>query len=369
MNSSWIEILIDPASVTSARGADQRRSAIALLLDGRLDEYERRSADAHLPSLAEAGVTTPPDAEAQLVVAVARLAEGQPNAIDLFTSLAASTDVPTDLRSVAAVLAGMAMSDAARPDLALPLLDGRLSEATDDVEIAFLEMHWAARAAECGRFGEAHARSVSAQATAQRAEESAETIRIVAAHNAAQFAWLAGEPRFPADLPRRADSKPIAWMDILAAGALEDYLDGHFKAFFERPYARSVTFAREDQTERGLSRALFRAQCLADWHGEARLRKALGRYRLLSEAGRTIPGAASGFELLVELETRRGWSGPLACFERLGRLSRFGTAGHVLPQCRGGRLSCARTSRSWRRPLMRSTPRALAARSTEFSTA
>jgi hypothetical protein len=320
MSTSWVEVLVDPAAVAaSASHEEPRKSAVALLLDGRLDDYERRGPDAGLPSVFGAGVTTQPDGESRLVIAVSLLAGGKPEALDLLASLAASQGVESDLRSIAAILAGIAMSDAGRPDLALPLLDERANEAADEVEVALLHLHWAVRAAECGRFVEAQARAASARATSQRAGDPAETIRIIAAHNGAHFEWLSGRIH-TGDLPRRAESRPIAWMDILEADALEDYLDGHFKAFFEQPYRRSVSFGREDQTERGLSRALFRAECLADWQGLATGRKVLGRYRLLSEAGRTSPGAAYGLGLLRRGRDADGLELALGVFRAAGPL-------------------------------------------------
>ena len=327
MATSWVQVLVDPPSVIASAGPDeQRKSAIALLLDGRLDDYERRAPDAGLPAFASATAEARRDGESRLVAAISLLVGGHREALDGLSSIAASPEVESGIRSIAAILSGAALSDSGRPDLALPLLDERARDVNEPAEKALLDVHWAFRAAECGLFAEAEARSTAAgDATDDRSEPHL-AIQTIARHNAAQFGWIVGHA-VPPDMPRRADSKAIAWIDLLAVDALEDYLDGHFKAFFEQPFTRSVTFAREDQTDRGLSRSLFRAECLADWQGVARARKSLGRYRLLSEAGRSSPGAAFGFEQLRRGRDVEGLDRALSVFRAAGPLEPLRGAG------------------------------------------
>ena len=232
-----------------------------------MDEYESSGTRTGLPPFAEAGAEARADAEARLVTAISLLVGGEHDAVASLSALAAAPDVESGIRSIAAILAGIALSDGGRPDLELSHFS-TCASVTSAIR---------PRRRCLTSIGYSGLRSVASSTTLGRgpcaAGDSLEecwepdlTIQITARHNSAQFTWLA-QQGYPAVQPRRAESKAIVWVDLLAADALEDYLDGHFKAFFEQPFTRSVTFLREDQTDRGLSRSLFRAEA-PRWTGK-----------------------------------------------------------------------------------------------------
>lgn len=320
MAMSWADVLIDPA-LASYRGKDDPlKATIALLLDGRLDEYERRAPTVGLPSLASTSMGDLLEPEGRLASAIVLLTGGQPESARALEDLATDRQIELGLRMLAAVLFAVAVSGGGRPDLSTPMLEKVRAEAQEPLDRAILDLHLATQAAEVGRYVNAAelAESVEDTLTDLRSA-SGEAARALAAHSAWQFSWYSGQ-RKQLSLPRKASSTAIVWVDVLAADALHDYLDGHFQSFFDNPYVRTTSFRREDATERGLARALFRAECLADWVGIARLRKSLGRYRLLSEAGRTAPGAAYGFQLLRRGGDNKGLERALGVFHASGPL-------------------------------------------------
>jgi hypothetical protein len=158
---------------------------------------------------------------------------------------------------------------------------------------------------------------------------------VVARHNAQHFSIVSGT--FPLDdLPPRMESPTLAWIAGSSDDALTQYLDEHFASFFENPYTRSLVFRNEDQVDSNLVHALFRAECVGYWQGIHRRRQSIGHYRLLSEAGRTGPGVATGFAFLRRAGDAQGVARAAAVYRASGPLEVPRSAG--IAACRASWL-------------------------------
>lgn len=132
---------------------------------------------------------------------------------------------------------------------------------------------------------------------ARRRDEDGRTLFATARSNEFHFAFLARQ-QLAQDLPATNASPTLAWIDAVAGEGLSSYLDDHFKAFFDDPYSRTISFRSVDTSDQSMLQALLRSEAVGYRQATLRLRKALGEYRLLSRAGEPGLGAVSGFALL-----------------------------------------------------------------------
>jgi hypothetical protein len=278
-----LTLLLDPHTVPGLDRRSPQTTAIASLFDGRLDRYDAAAPSAGLPRLKELESDLQPDGLQLLLQLTFRLFIGHPEAATgLWRQAREEPDV--GVRPVSIVLASVALADAGRPDLALDVLEDRTERAGSALEEAVLNLHIGVRRAELGEFDAAvQAARLAVSLTQRQSRTPMEGLRIVAEYNAVAFEAILGS--FGDQSPRsRSLSPTLGRVDALSADGLASFLDDQYDRAFLDPLARSLTLRSEDPVEAPLARALFRAECLADWNSCLRLRKSLGRYYLLRGA-------------------------------------------------------------------------------------
>jgi tetratricopeptide (TPR) repeat protein len=317
---SWLDVIIQPSSfLRNAEGDERTMFALALLVENRLDEYERVAATIAMPSLAALDT-----AEGGPAVAIARgllyHRRGDPRGVRGLQEVIANDDYQPEIRLVSAILLGMALSDLGRPDVALPVLAQALEFATSNAERALVYIHGGLRQIESGNAELAYQATADAIRYSERRKDPASrTLAVVASRNLLNFAFAARksipETRYPA-----VTSPSIGWIEALAREGLGAYLAEHFKGFFQNPYSRTLSFRQRDEADDSLLQALLRAQALGYFQLVRQLRQALGQYRLLQSAGKPGLGAASGFELLRRTPDPAAISSATAIFRLSGPL-------------------------------------------------
>ena len=268
---TWLDVLLDPAPLIRAhaeRGApgDKHRIGMALLLEAKLSEYEHLARQHGLPSLTSRPEPAP-DAVTGLLVALVLHLTGEQDAITRYTDLATSNAVPSDLRTVAAVLASIALSDAGDITRAASLLSDQDSAAESDLERVLLLLHRGLRQAERGDLPDAivimeRARTLCDTPTGSDRITSA--LSLVAQRNAQAFRLLAHTRSLTQLIPSRTTSSILMRVDQLIGDALSSYLYNTFDTLVEDPYARTFRWTASDPVDIPLFAALLRAECLAD---------------------------------------------------------------------------------------------------------
>ena len=293
-----IDVLIEPSSRLRSRQSERGKTAYALslLVENRIDLYQRTAASVGLPS---------PDALDDSHGALASLASGilayragHGDAVGMLQSVLESDEARRDERLLAAILISLAAADSGRPDFGLTVLESSLPLATTPSQRALIYLHAGVRQAQLGDAERAYRATRAAGSFVRRGRDRrSKLLAVVASRNSMSLSFLAFR-RTRSASRHIAESETLAWIEGVWREALSKYLGDHFKAFFENPYVRTFSFASVDVTDQDLMQALFRADATAYYQGSRQLRQALGQYRMLSAAGQ--PGNAStiGFELL-----------------------------------------------------------------------
>jgi hypothetical protein len=329
MTASWIDVLLDPASVAQGRlpGATDQMTAIAYLLEGRPDAYGSLSTAAGLPSLDQLVRGPGVGSEALFVGAVVGILQGRLDGVDTLIELAEDGNVDSGLRTAAAVLAGVALSGASRADLAIEKLSALLRTTESTVERGLLHVHLALRLADIGDYAAAASSSHRAvEILAEPASSTEETVAAIAHENEAAFLW-ATEQKIPQGGRASWSQAPIAWINAQMKDAVDAYISQSFDSFFSSPYQRTISFGVTDKVEEGLSQALLGAQCLGSWNRIRHIRKLAGRYELLNAAGRSDANATVPLLLLVRAGDYEGVAKAAGLFRAIGPLEPLRNAG------------------------------------------
>jgi hypothetical protein len=316
----WSRAFLQPSSSFPVRSGDGRAlRALAILLEGRIDDYRRLAPSLGLPASAEEELPSAADAS-RLAQALLAMNGNDALAMKLLADLRALRGLDAEVHAVAAILQGIQFSIGGRPDLATAALRGQVTQKLDARTQALLLLHLGLRSLEAGGTQEAMAYTQDAESLmAGRPGPDAYTLRLVAAANALQISWLIGQPR--ANFALSFHRSPLfAWIFGASEESLSAYLDESFTSFFEDPHSRTVKFAIEDAIDVGLSQALLRCEAVAYRQGIIQYRRKLGRYRLLTEAGGAGPAVSTGFELLRRAGDDKGLRLAIRTFRASGPL-------------------------------------------------
>ena len=324
MSRSWLDVVLDPERITQGKrkaNKDRERFGAALLLEGRLLDYLREAESGQLPQLGEVreGKVSAPRA---LLATLGLQFRGDPQAATKYSELAGSDQASSDLRTAAAVLAGIALSDAGNRREAVDLLTQRHSGAESDLERVLLSIHIGTRYAELGDLARAienTSRAIDLDHKQRRSREYRTALLIVAEHNLWRFQAMRGVIGF-AELTPRSTSRILSRFDSSVSQGLESYLNKLFDGSFRDPYTFTISFQSEDPVEGRLLGGLLRAEIFADWDLLTRARKMLGRYRLLAAVGRPERQPESGFHLLRRAADNDGIKGAARLYLKVGPL-------------------------------------------------
>jgi hypothetical protein len=304
MTGDWLALLIDPSRRIGRRAREIGPApalGVAILLEVRLSLYRALGPEHGWPQLGLPYVATG-DGAADLLGALSSQLAGHETATALYRETAEDRSNPSDLRTVAAILGGIALADAGQPAAAIDQLDHLLPDVVDKEERSLLLLHAGVRLAETGAYEEALARTQLAMdesRSVKRSASSAQVVRVVGSHNRWQFEQRLGvRSASPFALPSRSDIAALTRVDLLAEEGLSKFFDRQFETSLQSPYARTVRFEAFDEVEAALLGALLRAESLADWTQILRLRRSLGRYEITSKVGLAERSFEVGFDLL-----------------------------------------------------------------------
>ena len=291
----WIALFIDPSDELARPDVDPRIAAIAHLLLGQIDLYQRGAEQVGLPLV---GREVPPGrtAEDGLIHGITGLILGDATAPATLCAVVDDVEATSDVRTVAAVLASIGLSSAARPELGIRVLVSAETVSESPIERRLLQVHRSVRLAECGQYAAAlEASSLPGGDIGPLGGR----LSAVATRNRWHFSWLAGLGASSVPVPRLTGFPAFGWLTRHVAAGLEALLNSDFESYFQNPYTRTLRFGAQAQSERLLGSALFRAECLADWSQVQAMRVVVGRSRLLREIGKPVNEIEGALWLLV----------------------------------------------------------------------
>jgi len=299
-----LRLLFAPAEVGQSENEPAEDRAVASLLDGRMDTYEQIAREARLSDQSKNGDSLQLGHRG-LVRLLSMLAGDELDAIPELVRFVENEPSP-ELAGVAAVLLGIALSDAGFPSQARERLEDFLANRQlDNFDRSAVRMHIAARLADEGEFESA---AHNADQTVvlidsgdvpllDSIEIAANALRAIATNSASQFRNAVGFDPARAFVPVWKASER-ARTALIAASAIDDFLHQSFTDTFTPSSTRTFHLRSGDPIEQGLSRSLFRAECSADWETCRQLRKSLGQFRLLKEVQGRADSSAHGLHLL-----------------------------------------------------------------------
>ena len=354
MRATWIDVLIDPASVAQARLSNPsvEMTAVSFLFEGRTDEYERRAPEAGLPSFAQMNAEPSRSNAGKLVQAFQRLMTDDPRAIDDLLALVNANSATPDLQAIASVVAGIALRDAHRPDEAIRLLQRCLDQVSGRAARALLLVHLGMALAETGDFAGAVAVSEQVAAALGPNQSTEATLHAIATENVFQFQWAVGQAgKFPSQSAKWA-LPPLAWVNAGLADAADELVLKLFDSRFQDPLRRTWHMSNQDQIDSELAQALFRLECLGAWSRIRSARKRYARYRLIREEGRPSSDSLQALILLSRSGDEDGLKKAARTFKANGPLELLRDAGHRIVGTpwnaadMGGRLALLRETAS-----------------------
>jgi hypothetical protein len=332
MSNAWLQAALDPDGFRRRFRANGDRSpafGLSLLVDGQLVEYQRHAEGAGWPSLSGDGPWASPDTA--LLGALASQLSGHSDVAEKYELLAGSDHLSDDGRTVAAVLAGIALADGAQQELAVGALRTALLRSRDPLQRALLVCHLALRLAELGRPTD----SVDALESVEswlgpQPDPLGALVRTVARRNLASFAFQAG--RMDAfESNRQGEPDPLQQRAYLRAlDGLDAYLDERFDRVAEDPSIQTFSFRSEDPVVGPALGALLRAEILADWSQVREARRRLGRIRLLQSVGSAERQPEAAFHLLRRAGDTKGLQAALRLYRREGPLPPLRHVGHEI---------------------------------------
>jgi hypothetical protein len=343
MKATWIEVLIDPASIAQGRlpNPSVEMTAISYLFEGRTDEYERRAPEAGLPSFAQMNVEPNASNAGLLVQGFQRLMTDDPRAIDDLLLLVKARSASADLRAIAAVVAGIALRDAHRPGEAILLLQQCLDEMSGRPGRTLLLVHMGVALAETGDFPGAVAVSEQVAAASEPHQSTEATLHAIAAENTFQFQWAVGQAGKPPSQSAKWAFPPLAWVNAGIAEAADELVLKSFDSKFQDPLRRTWHLSNQDQIDSELAQALFRSA-----------RKRYARYRLIREEGRPSSDSLQALILLSRSGDEDGLKKAARTFKANGPLELLRDAGNRIVGTPwnaadvGGRLALLRETAS-----------------------
>lgn len=286
--SEWLVALLDPATFRGRRnrpGASPLAAALALLVDARFADYQRQAADLGWPSFGSwPGADADP--EHRLVAAFGLQLSGADVAVRHLLELAREDGARPEVRLVAAVLASIALRDAGRADIAVPLLSD--PPQTDGLSQAWALIHLSLALREFGDADAALSTSLAAESAVGRRERDTkigQALLTVARRNTGAFAFTAGRHDLFADRAGPYRSWVLDRIEARAAGGLASFVEQEFQGRIQDPSQLTMTFRQEDPVQTPLMGALLRAEAVGDWYELHEARRRLGRYRLLASVG------------------------------------------------------------------------------------
>jgi hypothetical protein len=295
---NWLEPLLDPGPLIRSAQREPKpeaRVGLALLLDGRLLSYHALAERAEWPPLDVHHTPRRGDAGSRLLAALGRHLTGADSPEEDYLELARGRN--SGIATLALLLLAFFYSDTGRPQEAVAMLRRRLRRGFDPTEDALLRLQLAMRLAERAEFRAAieNLERVRRTMTGVLSARWRMALDNLAQHNLFAFEMRAQVPaRNPIDLPPRSGELPLARAELLVAEGVAEYLERSFERSLADPYARTISFQREDAVEARLRGALIRSELLGDWQEAKRLRMLLGRYLVISRLGTpdSVPPAA-----------------------------------------------------------------------------
>lgn len=285
MSLFWLEAALDPVAVVRADATSRNeslRQGLAYLLAGRFLAYDQRRASEDWPQVGAFEPGRPADAASRLLLGTGLYLVGDTASQDYLRRLA--THGPkSDLRTVAAVLCGMALADANRPLEAARFLQGRARRTGEPLDRAVLWTHSGIRFAEAGEYEAAlkATRAVRELGRSQTTERGPwlKTMKAVAGNNELLFS---GPPSLHTKRRKTARVAMVESIDDYLSEGLAAFVDGQFEEKLRDPYTRTITWGAQDPAEQPLTAALLRAELVADWSLLRRVRRVLGRFELVT---------------------------------------------------------------------------------------
>ena len=318
----WLAALIDPGPVALNPPVGlvaSRARGFAFLADGRFGEYQRHSDEHGWPAFGSRPDSDDP--EARLLAAFMMQLGGEPAAAERLAQIARADDAANEVAVVAAVLAAVALRDAARPDLAVEILGA--APSMGDLTTAIKAVHGSLALFELGRYSDAVAMSLRGEQFADRAAGTnlAAPVMAVGRRNTGVFAFSARQADLVRDRRLPAFDSVLGRVEARAVSGLSSFVDQEFAGRFEEPGAQAVSYRREDPVEAPLIASLLRAELLGDWSLLQDARKRLGRYQLLASLGVSDRQPTAAFHLLRRASDAKSLARAISWYRAEGPLA------------------------------------------------
>jgi hypothetical protein len=329
---NWLEPLIDSSElvVSSYRvPTDDPRAGLALLLEGRLPDYQRLAERVGWPPIGEPAAHRAPPSQ-RLLAAVGLQFAADERAEAEYLRVMRARD--PSLVTASTVLLSLLYSDSGEGEKAIRLLQRRLRADREPIQAMFLHLHLGTRHGERGEWAAASAEMQAVQSVGRRATPASwrHLLGTIAHYNDFVFMHRQGSYVQLPPTAARAARIPLTRSDVLLSGGLSDYLDKTFDAALADPYTRSVRFQATDPAESALEGALLRSECLAYWSDVKRSRKLLGRYLVISKLETPAAMSPAALELLRRAGDASGLQAAARALSRRGPLNVLQQAGDAL---------------------------------------